>query len=104
MKSETEKLMAGLMKWDVLLGQRVLDTISFLVPAFLFSAFVLSPKASDLQNVLIQVGVLSLFLVGSGARLVSGWRRLRSFRFQVGSAWSAPLRWSTGFVSPAVST
>ena len=86
MKSETEKLMAGLMKWDVLLGQRVLDTISFLVPAFLFSAFVLSPKASDLQNVLIQVGVLSLFLVGSGVRLVSGWRRLRSFRFQVGSA------------------
>ena len=86
MKTETEKLMAGLMKWDALLGQRVLDTISFLVPAFLFSAFVLSPKASDLQNVLVQVGVLSLFLVGSGVRLVSGWRRLRSFRFQVGSA------------------
>lgn len=86
MNTETENFMAGLMKWDALLGQRVLDTISFLVPAFLFSAFALSPKASDLQNALIQFGVLSVFLVGSGIRLVSGWRRLRSYRFQIGSA------------------
>ncbi|MEL6413627.1 MAG: diguanylate cyclase, partial [Pseudomonadota bacterium] len=86
MNTETENFMTGLMKWDALLGQRVLDTISFLVPALLFSAFALSPKASDLQNALIQFGVLSIFLVGSGIRLVSGWRRLRSYRYQIGSA------------------
>ncbi|GAB5456528.1 MAG: hypothetical protein Hens2KO_27570 [Henriciella sp.] len=86
MNTETESFMAGLMKWDTLLGQRVLDAISFLVPALLFSAFALSPKASDLQNALIQVSVLSLFLMGSGVRLVSGWNRLRTYRFQIGSA------------------
>ena len=86
MKTETESFMTGLMKWDALLGQRVLDTISFLVPAFLFTAFALSPKASDVQNVFIQFGVLSFFLVGSGVRLITGWRRLRSYRFQIGSA------------------
>ena len=86
MNTESESFMAGLMKWDALLGQRVLDTISFLVPAFLFSAFALSPKASDLQNAFVQFGVLSLFLVGSSIRLVSGWNRLRSHRFQIGSA------------------
>ena len=52
----------------------------------MFSAFALSPKASDLENALVQVGVLTFFLLGSGIRLVSGWIRLRSFRFQVGSA------------------
>jgi|GEM_PF-5912827 len=86
MKTETESFMTGLMKWDALLGQRVLDTISFLVPAFLFTAFALSPKASDVQNVFVQFGVLSFFLVGSGVRLITGWRRLRSYRFQIGSA------------------
>ena len=86
MNTESENFMAGLMKWDALLGQRVLDTISFLVPAFLFTAFALSPKASDLQNALIQSGMLSLFLLGSGIRLVTGWKRLRSYRFQIGSA------------------
>ncbi|MEM9569888.1 MAG: EAL domain-containing protein [Pseudomonadota bacterium] len=86
MNTETESFMAGLMKWDALLGQRVLDTISFLVPAFLFSAFALSPKASDLQNALVQFGILSFFLLGSGIRLASGWNRLRSHRFQIGSA------------------
>lgn len=74
------------MKWDALLGQRVLDAVSFLVPALLFSAFALSPKASDLQNGLIQFGVLSFFLLGSLARLLGGWNQLRSYRFQVGSA------------------
>ena len=78
--------MTGLMKWDALLGQRVLDTISFLVPAFLFSAFALSPKASDLENAFVQFGMLSLFLLGSGFRLISGWKRLRSYRLQIGSA------------------
>ncbi|MEL6729266.1 MAG: EAL domain-containing protein [Pseudomonadota bacterium] len=86
MNVENESFVAGLVKWDVLLGQRVLDTISFLVPAFLFSAFALSPKASDLQNALVHFGLLSFFLLGSGVRLVSGWNRLRSYRFQIGSA------------------
>ncbi|NQY41594.1 MAG: hypothetical protein HRT80_16040 [Henriciella sp.] len=86
MNTESESFMAGLMKWDALLGQRVLNTISFLVPAFLFSAFAISPKASNLQNAFIQFGVLSFFLLGSGVRLVSGWRRLRSYKFQIGSA------------------
>ncbi|MEM1146616.1 MAG: GGDEF domain-containing phosphodiesterase [Pseudomonadota bacterium] len=86
MNKETESFIAGLMKWDALLGQRVLDAISFLVPAFLFTAFALSPKANDLQNGLIQFCVLCFFLVGSFYRLVSGWNRLRSFRFQIGSA------------------
>ena len=86
MNTESESFMAGLMKWDALLGQRVLNPISFLVPAFLFSAFAISPKASNLQNAFIQFGVLSFFLLGSGVRLVSGWRRLRSYKFQIGSA------------------
>ena len=86
MNTESESFMAGLMKWDALLGHRVLDTISFLAPAFLFSALPLSPKASDLQNALVHFGLLSFFLLGSGIRLVSGWNRLRSYRFQIGSA------------------
>lgn len=86
MDKQTDSFMAGLMKWDALLGQRVQDAISFLVPAFLFSAFALSPKASDLQNGLIQFAVLSIFLSGAFIRFVSGWNRLRSFRFQLASA------------------
>ena len=85
MDKQSDSFIVGLMKWDTLLGQRVLDTISFLVPAILFSAFALTPKASDLQNGLIHVTVLSIFLVGSLVRLVTGWNRVRSFRFQIAS-------------------
>ena len=85
MDKQSDSFIVGLMKWDTLLGQRVLDTISFLVPAFLFSAFALTPKASDLQNGLIHIAVLSIFLIGSLVRLVTGWNWVRSFRFQVAS-------------------
>lgn len=84
--TETDGFIAGLMKWDALLGQRVLDTISFAVPAFLFSAFVLAPKAGDLQNFAIQFAILGLYVFGAFLRLVLNWNRLRSFKFQVGSA------------------
>ena len=86
MQKEADGFLTGLVKWDAHLGQRVLDGVSFLVPAFLFSAFAVSPKASDLQNVYIQLTVLLVFLVGSLCRLILGWNRLRSHRFHIGSA------------------
>jgi len=86
MAKEPESLLAGLMKWDALLGQRVLDSISFAVPAFLFSAFTISPKAADLEYQLVQFLVLGVFLIGSLIRLVTGWTRLRSLRFHATSA------------------
>ena len=86
MDKQSDGIWGSLMKWDTLLGQRVLDTISFLVPAFLLTAYAVSPKASDLENGFIQFGLLFCFLLGSVIRLLSGWNKVRSFRFQIASA------------------
>ncbi|MEL7109065.1 MAG: EAL domain-containing protein [Pseudomonadota bacterium] len=86
MVAQKKGILSTVTKWDALLGQRVLDTISFVVPTFLFSAFAIAPKAVDLQNHAIQFLVLAFILLASFARLVTGWSVLRSLRFQALSA------------------